>query len=319
MAKKREFYFDSSDGVNHVHALEWLPESGEARAVVQIVHGVAEYAARYDRFADWLTEQGFCVVANDHLGHGLTAASDAELGFTAPKDGWELMVKDVERLREQTAAAYAGKPYFLLGHSMGSFLARTYLIRFPGRVTGCILSGTGQNSPFQLTVGEIICRKELKRLGDHGRSPRIQKMSFGSYNKYIKPQRTEYDWISRDNAVVDAYCADPRCGFPATVTLFGDMLYGLHLIADAGELKKMDLSTPLLLVSGAMDPVGSYGKGVRTVEKYLRDAGCADVTVKLYPDDRHEILNELNRLDVYADLLAWMKAHTPAAEPAGAL
>ena len=307
MSSTQEFYFPSSDGVHSVHVQEWVPE-GQPRAVVQLVHGIAEHVSRYDPFARFLTAHGYYVCGDDHLGHGKTASNPEELGYTCERDGWTHMVDDLYALRRLTGEKYPGIPYLLLGHSMGSFLSRTYLIRYPGTVDACALSGTGQQAPALVSFGTLFAKLERARLGSHGRSGLIQKLCFGAYNNQFKPVRTPNDWISRDKAVVDAYNADPFCQFWPTVTLFGDMMDGIRLITDPSNLAKMDQSTPVYFFAGARDPVGDSGKGVQKAYQSFLDAGCQDVSIHLYPNGRHEILNELNREEVYADLLTWMEA-----------
>lgn len=307
MSSTQEFYFPSSDGVHSVHVQEWLPD-GQPRAVVQLVHGIAEHVSRYDHFARFLTAHGYYVCGDDHLGHGKTASTSEELGYTCERDGWIHMVDDLYALRRLTGEKYPGIPYLLLGHSMGSFLSRTYLIRYPGTVDACALSGTGQQAPALVSFGSLFAKLERARLGPHGRSGLIQKLCFGAYNNQFKPVRTPNDWISRDKTVVDAYNADPFCQFWPTVTLFGDMMSGIKLIADPSNLAKMDKTTPVYFFAGAQDPVGDSGKGVQKAYRSFLDAGCQDVSIRLYPNGRHEILNELNREEVYADLLTWMEA-----------
>ena len=222
------------------------------------------------------------------------------------------MAEDLFLLHRRLAELYPGLPQVLLGHSMGSFLARTFLIRHPGAVDGCILSGTGQNPPALVAVGRLIARLERARLGDHGRSSLIQRLCFGAYNGQFRPTRTHNDWISRDEAAVDAYCADPFCQFWPTVTLFGDMMEGLQFIADPRRLARMDPATPILFFSGDRDPVGDRGRGVRKAYQSFLEAGCRDVTLRLYPGGRHEMLNEINRAEVYEDVLAWLLSHLSA-------
>ena len=202
MATVREFTFPSSDGIHAVHAMEWRPEEAP-RAVVQIVHGVSEYVGRYDAFARFLADHGFVVCGEDHLGHGKTA-SDGVYGYFGKKDGWKHVISDVRCMRERMGEQWPGLPYFLFGHSMGSFLTRTYLIRWPGTVSAAILSGTGQESPFLLALGSLICKLACKFLGPTGHSSLVYNLSLGAYNKQFKPNRTSADWICRDEAVVDA-------------------------------------------------------------------------------------------------------------------
>lgn len=302
MANRQEFFFPSSDGVHRVHAVLWLPETGEPKAVVQITHGICEYALRYEPFALYLTEQGYAVTGSDHLGHGLTAAGPEEYGFFTD---WFTLTKDLYSLRKEIGLRYPELPYFLLGHSMGSFQARTYLINYPGTVDGCILSGTGQEGALTVALGKF-----LTSLGDpHKVNKLFLSISLGAYNKAFAPNRTSADWISRDEAVVDKYLADPLCNFPTRAGMNHAMMTGLQYIARKENLAKMDKKTPVGLFSGDADPVGAMGKGVKKVYGFFRDAGCEDVTMKLYPGARHEILNETNRQEVYSDMLAWLEEH----------
>ena len=306
MAKMNEFYFQSSDGKNTIHAIEWLPENGEVKAVVQLSHGIAEYVGRYDAFARFLADRGFAVVGNDHLGHGESVETEEDLGFFAEENGWELVVSDIHKLKQLEKGKYPNAPYFLFGHSMGSFLARTYLIDRPGELDGCIICGTGNQPAALCSVGISVARSIGKKSGIRTRSNTLNNICFGSYNKRIKPRRSDYDWLTRDDAIVDAYLADPRCGYVATVSLLEDMLGGIKYIVNKKNQAKMDKATPIFFIAGAEDPVGDYGKGVRAAFNAFIKAGVADCSVKLYPGGRHEILNETNRGEVFEDVFRWL-------------
>ena len=301
MADRKEFFFPSSDGEHQVHAVLWLPEEGSPKAVVQIVHGICEYALRYEDFALYLTRHGYAVAGSDHLGHGLTARGPEEYGYFTD---WFQLTKDVRTLRTLMGERFPGIPYFLLGHSMGSFQARTYLIDSPGTLDGCILSGTGQENALTVAFGKLVTS-----LGDpHKVNKLFLNLSLGAYNRKFAPNRTTADWVSRDEALVDKYLADPLCNFRTTAGMNHAMMVGLQYIADKKNLAKMDPDTPVALFSGDADPVGGMGKGVRTVHGFFREAGCKDLTMKLYPGARHEILNEINREEAYADILGWLDA-----------
>ncbi len=305
MAKIEEFTYPSSDGQHSVHAVLWLPESGQPRAVVQLVHGICEYILRYDPFAQYLTEHGIAVCGNDHLGHGKTARGPEEYGYFTD---WFHLVKDVRALRVKMGERFPTLPYFLLGHSMGSFVARTYLIDYPGTLTGCLLSGTGQEGAATVAAGKL-----LTSLGDpHKVNKLFYSLSIGAYNRAFKPARTPSDWICRDEKVVDAYLADPLCSFQTTAGMNHAMMTGLQYIAKAENLAKMGKDTPVLFFAGDQDPVGAMGKGVQKVAGWFREAGVKDVAVKLYPGGRHEMLNELNKAEVFADVLSWLEGHLPA-------
>lgn len=304
-----EFSYPSADGLHTIHAAQWVPQ-GRPRGVVQIVHGVAEHIGRYDAAARFLCSHGFLVCGEDHLGHGRTA-SDGKFGYFAPRGGWELVVRDIRRLRELVGEQHPGIPYFLLGHSMGSFLTRTYLIRWPGTVDGAVLSGTGQEPAPLVAFGRGISGLLCTLRGPGYVSRLVYSLSLGAYNRKFRPNRTTGDWLSRDSRMVDQSLKDPLCSFQPTVSMFRDMMTGLQFIARPANLSKMDLDTPIYFFSGDQDPVGSMGKGVRKVEAMFRAAGCRDVTVRLYPGGRHEMLNEVNRQEVLADLLSWLDARLP--------
>ncbi len=306
-----EFTFPSQDGIHQCHAGLWTPQ-GEPRAVVQIVHGVAEHIGRYDHFARYLADHGFAVCGGDHLGHGKTA-DGGRYGYFGKKNGWTLVASDVRKLRRLCGERFPGVPYFLLGHSMGSFLARTYLCAYPGTVDGCILSGTGQEKPALVAAGRAVASAVCAARGPETVSPLVDRLSLGAYNRQFAPNRTGADWISRDEAVVDAYLKDPLCAFKPTAGMFRDMMEGLQYISSERALAQMDPSTPVYLFSGDRDPVGSNGAGVRRVYGFFKDHGTADLTMKLYPGGRHEMLNEINRGEVYADVLAWLEKRS--AEP----
>ena len=228
--------------------------------------------------------------------------------YLGEKDGWRHVVDDMEELRRRTAKAFPGKPYFLFGHSMGSFLSRTHLIRYPGTLTGCVLCGTGHQSAAVIAGGKLVADHEIKRLGRKAYSVRADDLAFGSYNKAFAPVRTRFDWISASEANVDAYIADPLCGGDTTLGLFRDMLDGLGCITKQSNIDKMDKSLPVFFIAGDQDPVGSMGKGVEKACGCFKKAGLKDVSLKLYHGLRHEILNEASRQYVYKDVLDWLTA-----------
>lgn len=308
MANRKEFYFPSSDGKTSIHAVEWLPE-GDPVGVYQIAHGVAEYALRYEPFAEFLNAKGFVVAANDHIGHGLSVAEDAAPLYFGEKDGWTHVVDDMFELRRQTGKKYPGIPYILMGHSMGSFLARTYLIRYPGSVTAAVIMGTGQQPGYMVAGGRLAAKLIGKKSGYDKFNETVDGLAFGAYNKPFEPKRTNYDWLSANEENVDKYIADPLCGGGATTGLFLEMLGGIGFIGKPSNLAKMDKNTPVLFISGAMDPVGDLGKGTTKAYESFKKAGVKDVTLKLYPGLRHEILNEKEKDQVYADIWAWVEKH----------
>ena len=307
MTRTQNFSYPSADGKSTIQAREWLPE-GSPRGVVQIIHGISEHMGRYDHVARFLNENGFLVCGEDHLGHGRTV-SDGRYGYFAARGGWDFVVRDIRRLREIEGEKYPGIPYFLMGHSMGSFLARTYLIRWPGTVDGAVLSGTGQEAAPLVAFGRGASNLLCALCGPEHVSGLIYRLSLGSYSRPFRRDGGTGSWLSQDPEMVESNRRDPLCSFRPTVSMFRDMMAGLEFIGSGSNLAKMDPETPIYFFSGDRDPVGSMGKGVRKVEEMFRRAGCRDVTVKLYPGGRHEMLNEINRSEVLEDLLAWLEKH----------
>ena len=302
---KNEFFYPSADGKTRIHGVEWLPD-GDVLAVLQIAHGVAEYILRYEDFARYLTERGFAVVGNDHIGHGESVAPDAKPLYFGPKGSWDWVVQDVRSLRQRMGDKYPGKPYFMLGHSMGSFVLRTYLICYPGTVDAAVIMGTGQQ-PAQMTgTGQKLAQILGICGAEDSSSDLVNKLVFGPYNKQFAPNRTQFDWLSANAENVDRYIADPLCGGKPSLGLFREMMWGLAFIREPENLQKMDVNTPVLFISGDKDPVGGNGRGVTRAYESFRKAGVLDAALLLYPEMRHEILNEDDRARVYQDVYEWL-------------
>ena len=307
MSIRSEYYFTSADKKTLIHVNQWTPLGREIRGVVQIAHGVAEYGARYELFADYLCRNGFVVVANDHLGHGLSRVEGRPMVYLGDENGWDNVVEDMESIRVRTAEVFPGKPYFFFGHSMGSFLTRTYLIRHPGTLTGCVLCGTGHMKALIVAAGKMVADAEIKRLGRTAYSERIDQLAFGAYNTRFAPNRTAFDWLSVNEKNVDAYINDPLCGGRTTLGLFRDMMGGIGIITDRANMAKMDKNLPVFFIAGDKDPVGDMGKGVETAYRCFKKVGMRDVSIKLYHGLRHEILNEKTNQYVFLDVLNWLE------------
>ena len=306
MTNMTDFTFLSNDGKTMLHGISWLPE-GKPLAVLQIAHGVAEYIGRYDAFARYLNEHGIAVVGHDHLGHGLSLGKGDIPVYFGKGNTWQTVVDDIYTLHNHLKQQYPDVPMVLMGHYMGSFLARTYLIRYPGTVKAAILMGTGWQGSLTVDAGLLIARVIAAAKGDAGTSQFVTNLAFGSYNKTFKPHRTEFDWLSADTGNVDAYIADPLCGQPTSVGLFREMLKGFRYNQKFSHLDQMDGHTPILLISGQQDPVGALGAGVRQTYTEFKRSGVADCTVKLYPGLRHEILNEKAQQQVvFEDIRCWI-------------
>ena len=305
MPEFRDFYFPSTNGKNKILARICTPDT-PPKAVVQIAHGIAEHIARYDPFMLFLAENGYVAVGNDHLGHGLSADNEDEHGIFDDKNGWTYAVDDMKALRDRVRQDYHDIPYIFFGHSMGSFLTRTYMIRYPDQYDAAILSGTGHQSPALINAGYAAANLLTFLKGPKADGQLLNNMAFGSYCKKIDNPRTPFDWLSTNEENVDRYIADPLCGFVAKRSMYRDMMGGLKFLTKQSNIDKMNKDAPVYFMSGADDPVGDYGVGVEKAYHAFCDAGLHDVTMKLYPGGRHEMLNETNREEVMQDILSWL-------------
>ena len=277
----------------------WIPEK-EPLGVVQILHGMAEHIGRYERLAKTLNTEGFAVCGRNHRGHG----PEAELpGYFADQNGWDAILSDARSVSLDMKKLYPGLPFFLLGHSMGSFLAREYALRWGNEITGLILSGTGSFDKAACLFGQALARMSP------GKKPAklVDKIAFSGNNRPFSPGRTGYEWLSRDEKEVDQYVADPLCGFRFTGSAFADFFGGLNALSDESRLQRMPKGLPVLFLSGDQDPVGQMGKGVKKTAESFQKAGMTNMRVKLYPGARHEVFNETNRDEVTKDLINWLK------------
>jgi hypothetical protein len=303
--KRYEFYYQSADKKTNIHAVRWMPE-GKPVGIIQIAHGVTEYILRYEDFARYLTDKGFIVTGNDHLGHGKSIADGAKPMYFGPKGSWKWVVEDIKMLKNITVERYPDLPYVMLGFSLGSFVVRTYLINHPGDLDAAILMGTGQMPPVAIKIAKLVANMEAKKAGEDNSTPTIHNLTFGTYNKIFAPNRTEYDWLCSNKEALDEYIADPQRGGDFSAGLFRELLDGMLYSSHEKNVWNMDKSLPILLISGEMDPVGDCGKGVQATEKVMRKAGVKDIEVKMYPGLRHDILHEAIKEQVYADVYNWV-------------
>ena len=296
--------FVKSLGKGKIHITRWEPK-GKPVGIFQIIHGISEHAARYDDFARYLTERGFLVVAEDHMGHGKSISKENPQGYFY--GGWFTAVEDTYSLLKSTKEEYPDIPYILFGHSMGSFMARTILAKYPDTgIDAAIICGTGWQPEGVLAAGVQLSKGICKLYGDRNPSKLLHKVIFGAYNKRVERPRTAYDWLTRVNTTVDMYMHDSLCSFIPAAGLIRDMLTGITYIQKSENLLNMEKSLPVLFVAGGDDPVGDFGNGVRKAADAFRNAGMEDVSVRIYPLCRHEILNEMNSNEVYSDILAWV-------------
>lgn len=295
-----------------VATLRWLP-AGAPRAVLQIAHGMAEHASRYAPFAEACAAAGIAVYAHDHRGHGGSIAETAPRGHFADRDGWDKVLGDLERVHRRVRTVHPDAPIFLFGHSMGSFIARAFLLRSGDALAGAIISATGwRTGPLGVAL-RWCARREVRKHGARTPSRLMTKLVFGTFNIQFAPTRTGFDWLSRDPVEVDRYVADPLCGFDCTGKLWEDLLDGVYALErEEDEGARLSPTLPLLFIAGSRDPTSIGGIGNRQVAERYRRAGNPTVAEKRYPGARHELLNETNRDEVWRDLLQWIDAQLAA-------
>ena len=296
-----------------LNVLLCLPE-GRPRAVLQMTHGMVEYIGRYEQLACWLADRGVAAVGHDHLGHGGSVVSREEYGYFGRPDGNRLLLDDIHRVTRWAKALpeLEGLPWFLLGHSMGSFYARQYLCEYGGELQGAILMGTGWQPRAAARAGRALCHLLAAFHGWRYRSKLVDSMAFGSYNRSFRPARTSKDWLNRDEKEVDRYLSEERCSFRFTLNGYDSLFTALERLCDKELLARAPKDLPVLFLSGDDDPVGDRGRGVQKAAQSLRDAGMRRVEVKLYPEARHELLVELNRQEVFADIGGFIQNHIQA-------
>lgn len=320
-----DFTFDSADGRSTVHAVLWLPVSlqkdrargaGESlgtfrpRGVVQLIHGMAEHIDRYDDFARFLANAGYLVAGHDHVGHGDTAPTAAHRGRMHPIDGASALVADVQTLRVLVSRQVAlDVPYFMFGHSMGSLVLRSYLPRYGSGLAGAIICGTANEPVAVSRAGNLAARAIARVRGDDYRSNLLHALADGAYSRAIKDARTPFDWLSRDPAVADAFMADETCGFMFGAGAYATLTELAHRANDPATYRDTPHDLPLLFVSGDADPVGKCGRAVADAAESMEAAGAEDLTLRLFPGMRHEILNELGKQEVYDFILEWINLH----------
>lgn len=308
LVKIEQFYFRGQEDLA-IHTYKWVPEDGcMIKGVVQIAHGMAEEAYRYKRFASFLVENGYVVYINDHRGHGKSAETAEQLGHLAERRGFEYLVLDMHTLTCIIKDEYPGLPVFLFSHSMGSFATQEYIMHYGEHIDGAIISGSNGKQGIMLSIGAFIAAKEVKKKGRKAKSPLLDKLIFGKYNKPFQPNRTPFDWLSRDNDEVDKYIANPFCGTVFTAGFFDDFMGTLKYIEEMKNIEQVPKDLPIYIFSGDRDPVGKNGKGVMKLVNTYKKVGLKQISYKLYPGGRHEMLNETNKEEVMQDVLDWINA-----------
>ena len=302
---RKEYTVPSKTGTTDVFARCWVPEEG-AKAVFQIVHGMAEHGERYEDFACFLCSKGFAVMVDDHAGHGKSVKTDDDLGYFGESGGWNAFVEDEKTVTELIKKEFPSLPVIFFGHSMGSFIGREYIRRYGSdeAVKGAIICGTsGKNPAAAIAIGMAGAIAKIK--GSRHKSEFINKIAFGPYNAKIKNPKTPFDWLTTDEEIVSKYIADKYCGFLFTAAGYKDLFTILNTVSGKDWYDGVPKDLPILITAGEDDPVGSYGKGIKEVYGNLKAADCTDVTLNLYPGMRHEILNEKEKATVYEEIAAW--------------
>jgi len=308
MANKVEFYYDSADVITKIHAIKWIPD-GKIRAILQIAHGMVENIDRYDEFANAMADLGVVVSGNDHLGHGTSLINEESRGFFSEVDGNKTVMEDMYNLSDILKKQYPNLPYFILGHSMGSFLVRQYITIYNNGIDGALIVGTGYQPYTLLKFGFIITKIIATFKGWRYRSKLVNNLAVGKNNKKFEPARTNSDWLSRDEKIVDDFIKDKRTSVIFTLNAYYNMFKGMLSLYDNKNLEQMPKELPIILLSGDKDPVGNFGNDIIKLNENYKSLGMKDVSYKLYKDDRHEILNELDRQKVYKDIGDWILEH----------
>lgn len=299
---REEFFYDSRDGISKVRAMLWIPD-GEIKGIFQIVHGMAEHIERYDDFACFMADKGFLVAANDHIGHGKSCTNPDKKGYFCKDDSVTVVVRDIHRLKKKVQERYSGKKYIILGHSMGSLMLRNYLFKYGKGIDGAIVMGTASSPGYIAAGGKLLIKAIAAVKGWEYRSKFADGLVNAKPNARIEHKRTDFDWLTREESVVDKYIDDEDCGFLFTLNGHYTVVDSVAKLNSKKGLNSMPKDLPVLFVSGEEDPVGGYGIGVRRAYDQFRAAGMNNISMKLYPKARHELLNETNREEVYKDIL----------------
>jgi alpha-beta hydrolase superfamily lysophospholipase len=306
---KEEHFFLKTEDTIDIYVYHWLPDKSPCRGIVHIIHGMAEHGRRYTHFARALTAAGYGVYAQDLRGHGKTAKNKDDLGYFGKDISFDHLVSDIYLVSRKIYESHPGVPVFIFGHSLGSMITLRYCELHGKTVHGAIIMGTGITSHLLLRVGTIIINNEIKKHGETYKSPLLYNIAFGNHNKPFKPNRTEYDWLSRDTREVDTYVKDPLCGFFCSCAFYNELTPFLLMLHKKASISGIPADLPLYLCSGDMDPVGNMGKDVKRLSKMLKAAGVKDITRRLYAGARHELINETNRDEVTAHIIEWLGSH----------
>ena len=301
---KEDNYFKSADNKTDIHYIVWEDTDNEIKGIVQLVHGMCEYIDRYDEFAAYLTRHGYAVIGHDHLGHGQSVLSKERLGFFNEENGLDILQKDIRSVSEIAIDRWPDKKLIILGHSMGSFMVRRYVTQNADILSGAVFMGTGWIPSFAAALGYNMSTNIVKKQGQFVRSAKLTNLVLGRNNRAFEPARTPVDWLSRNEDNVDKYIEDELCGFEFCAQAYVDFFKCLMLLARGDDEENINRDMPILIIAGEEDPVGGKSGCMKTYRHYRR-IGIKDVTLRLFPSDRHEILNEKDAVKVFEYLVAW--------------
>lgn len=307
--KKSNFTFKGEEDID-IYVYKYEPiEKENINGIVQISHGMSEEASRYERFAKYLTDDGYIVYINDHRGHGRSVKDIHNIGILAKKDGIHCIVRDLNKLTNIIKEENKEVPIFLFSHSMGSFAAQRYIIDHSKDIDGVILSGTNGLYGLEVDLGFLVAKIMSKVQGREKQAYLIDKIAFGGFNKVFKPNKSEFDWLSRDEKEVIKYIENEYCGVVFSNGYFYDLFKLFKEIRDVNNLNKISKKLPIYIFAGDKDPVGKFGKGIIELYTNYKRADIENVEYRLYEGGRHEMLNEINREQVMADTLNWIKGN----------
>ena len=312
---KNELTFLSSNKKTNIHAIICVPKNNKYTRIFQMIHGMFEYIERYLPFIEYLTTKGFIVVGHDHLGHGQSITNKDDLGYFGEPDPSYLLIQDIHKMREITQKKYPNLPYFICGHSMGSYLLRQYICDYSNGLAGIIIMGTGYMSPCEslLSLGFLNLMACLKGMRHRSKISKKISIEMGPYKKYDNTRKdVNNSWISRDPEIVKKYYEDKNCQFDFTINGFYGLVQAIRYCCNPSNVAKIKKDIPILFVSGDNDPVGNNGEGVKKSYEIMKLIGSVDVTLKLYEGSRHEVLNEINKDEVYEYILDWLNKKTPS-------
>lgn len=301
----REISFESSNKINKIYGNIYVPVDVEPIGIVQICHGMCEYIDKYINFIKFLTSRGFIVCGHDQIGHGMSINSTDNFGYFAPNDGYKYLIEDLKIMSDIVTKEFPSLPLFLFGHSMGSFISRCYIAKYGKNLAGVILCGTIGPQPLA-RPGIRMARLLIETKGDHYRSRKLYNVALDFANLKFLPANTRFDWICSDKEEIKRHIADKKCNFLFTVSGFKDLFSLVNLCNSPKVIKTIPVSLPMFFISGALDPIGENGIGVRRAVRLYKMLGMENVKCKIYPNDRHELINEKNKDEVYNDVLKWM-------------